>query len=515
MNKNSNYTFFRYFWIILTGLGSVFGQIYYDADPNDIVSQEYVAMQNNRHITALSLRPMFNNQSDQSLTVNYSGEYYYNSGAPNLENMSNKWVGKGAGAFNSFNIAYRNKFILASVEPYYYFNQNMDYKEPARPELFSYLTDNNSHHEDSRISTAGIREFQLFIHRKGIGIGVSNANMWWGPGLHSSLIMTNNTSGFNTIQIGTVEEIRIKNWEFLARYVFSKFDDRNQYEPYFGAIIFGATYYSKPIISFGLTKAVLAGGNHPSADNVKWHEAALTVLTGNISAGDFETYDERWSNDDNLVTAYLSTFFPSSKLKLFIEVGRTDIFWDIYNLILTPDHSIATNFGFRKYNLFNIKELYFGVEYIKMLTSRYLDRLKAGTWYDRPQYEYNSFDGRHFGAHSGPDSDDLIIYGGYNKNNLSTHISLNYERHGLITPYYEESPPNTKIDRGNDLPEVKIELRIKVGYLYKGFNLNLNYEHERVNNYEFKDNKRNGNVIWLGIEKKLNLANFKLINDLL
>ena len=42
----------------------------------------------------------------------------------------------------------------------------------------------------------GFRESKLFFHYKEIGIGISNANMWWGPGLHTSLTMANNTSGF-------------------------------------------------------------------------------------------------------------------------------------------------------------------------------------------------------------------------------------------------------------------------------------------------------------------------------
>ena len=47
-------------------------------------------------------------------------------------------------------------------------------------------------------------------------------NMWWGPGLHNSLHMSNNTSGFNYLFVGTTEKRISIGYNF--KYAFSKLD---------------------------------------------------------------------------------------------------------------------------------------------------------------------------------------------------------------------------------------------------------------------------------------------------
>lgn len=237
--------------------------------------------------------------------------------------MSNKWIGRGFSIFNSFNISYRGKYFAGSAEPFHFFNQNRNYEAPVRIPLLSGLNDNFAHSE-SPYQSAGVRETQLYVHYKGIGGGYSNANMWWGPGIHSSLMMTNNTTGFGHIMLGTLDEKRYKNWGFNGRYVFSKFDKKSLYEPFYSSVMFGVTYYSNPIVTIGLSKAVQVGGTHPSADTVSVKQAMLAFLAG-ITARDVSTYRDRWSTDDHTFTGYIEATFPNSKLKIFLEVGRNDI----------------------------------------------------------------------------------------------------------------------------------------------------------------------------------------------
>ena len=491
--------------IILNSI--LLSQIYIPADPFNLLFFEQEAFKNNSNFASLALRPTFysNSINHNMFSIMYRGELYYNTNAPNLENMSDRWIGKGVGFFNSINLSFKNKYIMGSIEPYYFIDQNANYDEPLRIPLLSQLNDNQSHHEKSPYQAAGIREFQLYLHKKGVGVGISNANMWWGPGIHSSLIMTNNTSGFTNILLGTLEEKRFKDWGFIGRYTFSKFDDRNKFEPYFTSIIFGVTYYSDPVVSIGLTRSIITGGTATQkTDSLSWFDAALSLFTSKVTAGDESTFYDRWTPDDQMISGYISTYFPKSQLTLFIEIGRTDIAWDMYNLILAPDHAIATNFGIRKYNLFNDKNLFFGMEYIKMLASRYIDRLKIeGQWNSRSEFEYNSFNGRHFGPHSGPDSDDFIVYLGWQQEYYSIIPSFNYERHGLRESAIQLETGETENVKLNPWPETKFEFRIDFRYRYKAYTLNLYYEREITLNLESRDKTRKGNVIWVGIEKDI------------
>ena len=64
-------------------------------------------------------------------------------------------------------------------------------------------------HDERPYLSTGFRESQLLLVNNDFGIGYANTNMWWGPGLHNSLHMSNNTSGFNYLFLGTTSEKRV------------------------------------------------------------------------------------------------------------------------------------------------------------------------------------------------------------------------------------------------------------------------------------------------------------------
>ena len=152
--------------------------------------------------------------------------------------------------------------------------------------------------------------------------------------------------------------------------------------------------------------------------------------------------------------------------------------------------------------MFNNPDVFFGVEYAKLLSGRYLNRLFVGPWYNRAIYDYSKYDGRHWGAHSGPDSDDFTIYFGWTGKNLSIIPTFNYERHGLQEPQIQTETDEIELPI-NAYPEVKIEFRLDLRYKYKDYLINVYLEQEKVNNLEFQEKKRTGTVIWIGIEKEL------------
>ena len=82
-------------------------------------------------------------------------------------------------------------------------------------------------------------------------------------------------------------------------------------------------------------------------------------------------------------------------------------------------------------------------------------------WYSRQLYNYSTYNNRRWGAHSGSDSDDWLIYFGYISDKLFIVPSLNYERHGIVT---------------NRPAEVKVELKIDLRYNYKNTWFGLAYE---------------------------------------
>jgi len=512
-------------------VGSISAQIYIPADPFDLFFTEQKIMVGGDDPGSLMIRPVIkqNDQLTDVWSLKVRNEVYYNSGAPNLENTSDRWIGKGTSFFTSANIAYNSDYIFASIEPFYFISQNNDYDEPQRIPKFSHLNDNRPHRE-TPYTSAGIRETQLYLKYKGIGGGFSNANMWWGSGLHSSLMMSSNTTGFGHLMLGTITEQRYKDLGFNGRYVLSKFGKKSGSKPYYSGFIMNATYYSMPIVTVGFSRSFLSGGNNTDYD-IKLLEAALLpfeIVKINKPNSQYDLLDPV----DQTYTGYINFRFPESGLVVFLEYGRVSGPENIKDYLLHPDHSRAFIFGVRKYGLFNNMNLMFGFEYANFIQTAFWQLRDTSDWNSATQFDFNTYDGRYWAAHSGPDSDDFTLYLAYNNNKFSIIPSFNYERHNVTHPnalvyqnantivldtfygeYYIEEEREVIYDM-SILTEGKFEFKLDVRYLYKGFRLLFYYEFEKVLNPSFMLSdpvirlkgvqKKSNNIIWIGIEKNLN-----------
>lgn len=499
-------------------------QLYIPADPSDLLFTEQKVMMGGDDVGLLMIRPIVMPFKSDKIQwyLKIRTDAFYNDGAPNLENTSDKWVGKGFSYFTSANITFNSKYLFASMEPFVFNSQNKDYDEPERITKFMHLNDNRAHTE-SPYTRYGLRETQIYFKYNGFGVGWSNANMWWGPGIHTSLMMSNNTTGFGHIMIGTVNEKRIGKWGFNGRYMFSKFGDEKSFaEPYFSGFIINSSYYSNPIITLGFARSILSGGNLTNFDIDPLEAALLPFQFITVE----NTTDDALNPVDQTYTGYFNIRFPESNLVLFMEYGRNEGPASFKEMLIAPNHSDAFIVGLRKYGLFGNINLFGGFEYCNIAHSSFWEMIDTEDWYNNYYFDYNTYDGRNFAAHSGPDSDDFLIWLGYSNNKFTILSSFNYERHGLTHPYvevFEEAGSlvydkffgqyfnieERTIYRGvSNLPETKFEIGLDLFYFWRGFQFAIKYQYEYVLNYQFGDNRdrglesrRNGNVLWLSIER--------------
>ena len=127
MNKNliSTKIVFLSFLIFIINTKYISAQQIISADPYNIIEIEKKYLDNDSlYSTELIIRPIFNNKSVNRWSLSMRTEFYFNSNSPNYENMGNKFIGKGSGAFTSINISYIGKNISFSFEPYYFTSQN-------------------------------------------------------------------------------------------------------------------------------------------------------------------------------------------------------------------------------------------------------------------------------------------------------------------------------------------------------------------------------------------------------
>ena len=323
----------------------------------------------------------------------------------------------------------------------------------------------------------GFRESQFYFTYEGISLGISNANMWWGPGLHTSLSMTNNTVGFPYLIIGTLSEKRHNNIGYNMRYIFTQIDQTKN-SSYYTAFVARASIYKNPIITIGLNRNILSP--------FELHGFKISKLD---AANIFSVESEILENSYQTLIGYFILDFPASRLKVFIELGTTDKWNNINDFINYPDHGIGSIIGIRQYGPFSNSNLVIGLEYARLVQSSLWDKRPSPNWYGNSLFVFSSFEGQRWAAHSGADSDDLYIYIGYQNNRWSFMPSLNYERHGVLF-----SRP----------PEVKIEVKLDFRYRWNDYILNILFEREWLEHAGFiQDKWRKGNVIWFGVERDL------------
>ena len=117
--------------------------------------------------------------------------------------------------------------------------------------------------------------------------------------------------------------------------------------------------------------------------------------------------------------------------------------------------------------------------------------INQANFYTRKEYDFSSFNGRRFGAHSGSSSDDLIFMLGFSNDLSTTLMSFNKERHGIKSMIY---------------PELKTEYSLtyqrKVTQHHTAF---ITLEYEKIKNYGFVQNNISiSKLIWLGYSISIN-----------
>ncbi|MES2003062.1 MAG: capsule assembly Wzi family protein [Bacteroidota bacterium] len=230
-----------------------------------------------------------------------------------------------------------------------------------------------------------------------ISAGLTSQNLWWGPGIRSSLLMSNNAPGFVHGFISSRKPAKTPIGDFEWQLIGGKLtaDDNRAYENfnlkppasplnkdwrYLSAYVI--SYHPKwvPGLFLGMTRAI------------QRYKQSLVLSKGNflneyipVVAKAFSKQNEQ--GDDTLGTDQLASFYarwvlPKAKAEFYVEWGYNDYNYNTRDYLMGPTHSAAHLVGFKKIvELTKDSYLDFGVELTEMSQSPdYLVR-EAGNWY--------------------------------------------------------------------------------------------------------------------------------------
>jgi hypothetical protein len=286
--------------------------------------------------------------------------------------------------------------------------------------------------------------------------------LWWGPGYHGALLMSNNARPFEMYKISNPRATLLP-WIFryLGPFRYNLFISELDKEAASGhppdSKLFGARINFKPhpLFEFGMSYLTHFGGDRPGIAGLNLSDYYRIIVSNEC-----RNFDKRDSNKQAAIDAAftipnVSDLVPlADSVKLYAEWGGED--QDV-----TPDKR-AYLLGLLSNNVFTIHGLNLRAEY-----ARLSPKSSPCAWYSHRLWPMTHY-GRVFGHHAGTDSDDLFFEISHNiMDRFSYKLSFDRERSGLSNPCTQK----------------KMQYFAEAGWkITKWLKVTITYGHEEIGN---------------------------------
>lgn len=234
------------------------------------------------------------------------------------------------------------------------------------------------------------------LNYRSMSLGASTENLWWGPGIRNSLLMSNNAPGFKYFTLNTRKPVRTRVGAVEGQLVMGRLEDSDQPllqgsdweyfgDPlefpkpnrwrYFSGLIF--TWQPKwvPGLYLGYSRTSQIYGND-GRDPLDYLPFFPSFRKGNA--------DDPIATPQRHTAAYFRWLLPEEKSEVYFEFGRNQQRQSFRQFLLEPEKNRAYTFGVRK--AFELKggkqeHLLVGLE-LSDLQLNDIDAVRSGkSWY--------------------------------------------------------------------------------------------------------------------------------------
>lgn len=283
---------------------------------------------------------------------------------------------------------------------------NSPYGNIDLPERFG-----NSAYKNAFVGQSSIR-----LTLGSVSMGLSNENLWWGPGYRNSLLMTNSAPGFIHITLNTVKPIRTIIGSFEGQIIGGKLDDSGFTKNltsawrYLNAMVI--SYQPKWVsgLFLGVTRCFQVYRKDMGNSFGDYLPIFIPLSKNAINNG--ASSDGR----NQLFSVFMRWVFIESHSEIYFEYGREDHSWDTRDFLIEPSHSSAYIIGLRKLYVINKQygEYISTILEISNLASNQITINRAGgspvSWYQHGQINHgNTHMGQILGAGIGGGSSLLTL----------------------------------------------------------------------------------------------------------
>ena len=455
------------------------------------------------------------------LPINYNIEF--NSHHPYNRNNGSMVPNRGYQHIISMGIFAEIGPLTIQLKPEHLFSENKDFEGFGQgpnghyPEIWAKRyklwnkIDMPERFGEKSINKKLIGQSSIRLNFNGLSLGVSNENIWWGPSIRNSIMMSNHARGFNHITFNTTKPLKtiIGNfeWQIISgRLESSGYLPANSDFQYAGTNIYvpklnqigetddwrylqgySITYSPKWItgLSLGFIRWVqmdsaLVKGKYTWMDgNPTWFPAFLNLFRKNDKYVDYE------SQTNQAAGLFLRWLWKDSQAEIYVDYHHNDSKFNIRDLLLDSDHSRAVTVGLQK--VFKIKNdnFLFSWEWTQMEQTASRLLRNAGSWYEHG-FVMNGYTnkGEVLGAGIGTGSNSH--YFSLNRIRDKEKIGIALEIIDQDNDFYYESFSNNAGFGGDYRRYWKdFNLHLNFSKKYKKFWLSSNLMYSRSLNYQW------------------------------
>jgi len=352
---------------------------------------------------------------------------------------------------------------------------------------------------DGSYSKVSLGQSSIRLNAGPVSLGFSNENLWWGPGVRNSLLMSNNASGFKHYTLNTTKPIKTLIGSFEAQLIAGKLEQSGvdslagfEYRSkprdwrYISGLI--VTYQPKwlPNLFLGLDRTSITNHNdmgHSFSDYFPVLRPSLKYYTVKDGTHLFEKKDKQ-----QYISYFARYVLPESKAEVYFEFGRNGATENLRDALVEPEQGRAYIVGFRK--LLQLKRpdefIQFGIELTQLEKSGTRNYRLSDSWYHGSEVKDGYTNrGQVLGAGIGPGSNlqtlDVNWVKGLRK------IGITFERlvnnNDLFYNFaYASADKNQFINRH----WVDLSVAGNFAWTYKRFVLNSQFTYIKSLNYQYQ-----------------------------
>ncbi|MES2427327.1 MAG: capsule assembly Wzi family protein [Bacteroidota bacterium] len=234
------------------------------------------------------------------------------------------------------------------------------------------------------------------LNYKGLSAGISTENLWWGPGIRNSLLMSNTAPGFPHLTLNTLKPIKTPIGSFEGMLIAGNLKSSGfaPLEPdatYFGTNLYvpkptNWRYLSGFIITWQpkWVPGLFLGMDQSQQSYGKDLSGIKDYLPFFSTVKKINSPDNPINKKDQLSSMFMRWIWPQEHAEVYFEWGHYNNTQDLTQQILAPNDSRAYIFGLRK--LLPLKQpedgnILIGVEVMQLQQTSVSKVLQGQEWY--------------------------------------------------------------------------------------------------------------------------------------